>query len=64
MANVEERSDDGDLVDRYVDSLRDAGMYVGRPVVSVARSFFQRVGPPDGQQCLWKSAATCDPHVS
>jgi integrase len=36
--------DAGDLLDDYVASLRDAGMYVGHPVVSVARVFFQRIG--------------------
>ncbi len=45
MSSIEDRNETSDLLDCYVDSLRDAGMYVGRPVVSVARSFFQRVGP-------------------
>ncbi len=37
--------DSAALLDDYVASLRDAGMYVGKPVVSVARVFFQRIGP-------------------
>ncbi len=45
MANVDDRIETSDLLDCYVRSLRDAGMYVGQPVVSVARSFFQRLGP-------------------
>lgn len=40
-----------DLLDCYVGSLRDAGMYVGQPVVSVARSFFERIGP-DGWSAM------------
>lgn len=45
MGNVDARTDTDDLLDCYVDSLRDAVMYVGPPVVAVARSFFQRIGP-------------------
>ena len=33
-----------ELLEHYVASLREAGMYVGSPVVSVARVFFQRIG--------------------
>lgn len=33
----------GELLD-YFESLREAGMYVGTSVVSVARMFFQRIG--------------------
>ncbi len=36
--------DAGDLLEDYLASLRAADMYVGHPVVSVARVFFQRIG--------------------
>ena len=38
-------TDSEELLDAYGASLRDAGMYVGRSVMSVARAFFQRIGP-------------------
>ena len=34
-----------DLVLAYENSMRAAGMFAGRPTISVARSFFARVGP-------------------
>ena len=34
-----------DLLSAYLDSLATAGMYVGPPVVSVARTFLDRIGP-------------------
>ena len=44
MADVDERADSGDLLDCYLGLLRNAGMDVGQPLVSVARSFVQRIG--------------------
>jgi hypothetical protein len=43
--NADEHTVNGELLECYVESLREAGMYVGAPVVSVARMFFQRIGP-------------------
>lgn len=34
-----------ELLDAYVESLAAAGLYVGPPVVSVARTFLERTGP-------------------
>jgi integrase len=50
-ADVDKRVDTGDLLDCYVSSLGDAGLYVGQPVVSVARMFFERIGP-DGWSAM------------
>ncbi len=33
-----------DLADAYLEALEAAGMYVGPPVVSVTRVFFDRIG--------------------
>ena len=33
------------LLNAYLDSLATAGLYVGPPVVSIARTFLDRVGP-------------------
>ncbi|MGH8996472.1 MAG: tyrosine-type recombinase/integrase [Acidimicrobiales bacterium] len=46
-----------DLCHAYLQALGSAGMYVGPPVVSVARTFFDRIGPDGwvamtlGEQC-------------
>lgn len=45
MTAVDELNEGDDLLEAYVASLRGAGLYVGKPVISVARVFFQRVGP-------------------
>jgi integrase len=45
MTAVDKLQAGEDLLEAYVTSLCDAGMYVGKPVISVARVFFQRVGP-------------------
>lgn len=50
-------SESADLVTDYETSMRDAGMFAGRPTISVARSFFTRVGVDGwsklslGEQC-------------